>query len=258
MSFKIVILSRNKTSAQNIIDALDPSIQIDKIIIDPGANRKKIFINRIKKIGILAFLGQLMFRFIIIPYLNSSSKERKQELSASYLKNRPSAPLPPVEYIENINSREGSRLLNEVAPDAIVVVTRRIISKGTLTRVPIRFINIHDGIVPKYRGLFGAYWAMVSKDSAHCGATVHFIDQGLDTGPIIAQSNIIDTLTTEDNFTTYPILQFASALPLLNTALLDMANDRLQTIVRPSEVGKIRYVPTIWAYLSHRLSQGIK
>lgn len=258
MGFKIVILSRNKTSAQNVIEALDPSIQIAKIIIDPGASRKKIFTNRIKKIGIVAFIGQLLFRFIVMPYLNSSSNDRKRELSASYLKSRPSAPLPPVAYVENINSQEGSHLLNDLSPDAIVVVTRRIISKGTLDRVSARFINIHDGIIPKYRGLFGAYWAMVSGDRANCGATVHFIDQGLDTGPIIAQSNISDQLTAKDNFTTYAIHQFASALPLLNTALLDMAKHQLQTVERSLEVGKIRYIPTIWAYLANRIRKGIK
>ncbi|MGB6152732.1 MAG: formyl transferase [Pricia sp.] len=258
MSFRIVILSRNKASAQTVIEALDPSIQVVKVVVDPGASRKKIFTNRIKKIGVLAFFGQLLFRFIAMPYLNSSSKERKKELAEAYLKSRPSAPLPPVEYIDNINSQEGSRLLNDASPDAIVVVTRRIISKGTLTRVPVRFINIHDGIVPKYRGLFGAYWAMVSRDIENCGATVHFIDQGLDTGPIIAQSNIGDQLTDADNFTTYAMHQFASALPLLNNALLDMANDRLQTQPRSTEVGKIRYIPTLWTYLRHRIGKGIK
>lgn len=258
MSFKIVILSRNKASAKTVIDALDPSIEVVKIIVDPGASRKKIFTNRIKKIGVPAFVGQLLFRFIAMPYLNSSSKERKKEISASYLKSRPLAPLPPIESIENINSTEGSRMINDTESDAVVVVTRRIISKGTLTRVPIRFINIHDGIVPKYRGLFGAYWSMVAKDHKNCGATVHFIDQGLDTGPIIAQSNISDQLTDADNFTTYAMHQFASALPLLNKALLDMANDRLQTVPRSTEVGKIRYIPTLWAYLGHRIGKGIK
>jgi folate-dependent phosphoribosylglycinamide formyltransferase PurN len=257
-NFSIVILARGVPSAKQIIEALDPSIRIEKIIIDPGADRKRIFTKRIKKIGVLAFVGQLLFRFIVMPYLNSSSKERKQELSASYLKNRPKAPLPPVEHIDNVNSQKGSHLLNATAPNAIIVVTRRIISKGTLKRVSAPFINIHDGIVPKYRGLFGAYWAIVAGDLANCGATVHFIDQGLDTGPIIAQSNITDRLTAEDNFITYPIHQLASALPLLNKALLDMAHDRIATVERSLEVGKIRYIPTIWVYLSHRIGKGIK
>ena len=258
MSFKIVILSRNTSSAQTVIEALDPSIQVLKIIVDPGASRKKIFTKRIKKIGVIAFVGQLLFRFVIMPYLNFSSKERKNELSASYLKSRPTEALPPVEYIDSINSQEGSRLINDAKPNAVVVVTRRIISKGTLDRVNVRFINIHDGIVPKYRGLFGAYWSMVAQDPENCGATVHFIDQGLDTGPIIAQSNISEQLTSADNFTTYAMHQFASALPLLNNGLLDMANNRLQTVARSSEVGKIRYIPTIWAYMRHRISKGIK
>ena len=107
MSFRIVILSRNEASAQTVIEALDASIEVVKIIVDPGASRKKIFTNRIKKIGILAFVGQLLFRFMVMPYLNRRSTERKKELSASYLKNRPPAPLPPVAYIDTINSLKG-------------------------------------------------------------------------------------------------------------------------------------------------------
>ena len=258
MSFKIVILARNELSARYIIEALDPSIHVEKIVLDPGPDRKKLFIKRIKRIGILSFFGQLLFRFLVMPYLNSRSKKRKKELSDTYLKSRPKAPLPPVVRVENINSEKGSNLLNETEPNAIVVVTRRIISKATLNRVPRAFINIHDGIVPKYRGLFGAYWAMTEKDLEHCGATVHFIDAGLDTGPIIGQSNIINGLTEEDNFTTYPIHQLASALPLLNQGLLDMANNRLKTIPRPADVGKIRFGPTLWTYLVNRIGKGIK
>ncbi|NNE77786.1 MAG: hypothetical protein HKN31_12020, partial [Pricia sp.] len=244
--------------AQHVIEALDDRIHVVQVILDYGENRKKIFARRIRRIGLIAFFGQLMFRFIIVPYLRLSSKDRKEELYKTYARNRSQQPFPPVRHVDNINSAEGNQFLNSLDPTVVVVVSRRIISKRTLNRVKAKFINIHDGIVPRYRGLFGAYWAMVENDMENCGATVHFIDENLDTGTIIAQTNIRTRLTKEDNFFTYPLHQFASALPLLNQALLDIGNGRLSTQKTVLEVGKVRFVPTLWTYIMNMVRKGIK
>jgi methionyl-tRNA formyltransferase len=43
--------------------------------------------------------------------------------------------------------------------------------------------------------------------------TVHLLDEGIDTGPVVAQARVEPT--PDDNFATYPLLQLATALPLL-------------------------------------------
>jgi len=254
----IVIISGNESTAKHVIKALDRDIHIKKVIIDPGEKRSKILRKRIKRIGLFSFLGQLLFRFLMVPILHRTSKHRKAELIKSYTTNRTLEILPPFKNVANINSVEGNQTLKSLKPEAVVVVTRRIISKRTLNRIGVPFINIHDGIVPKYRGLFGAYWAMKNRDLENCGATVHLIDENLDTGPIIAQTNITDSLTDDDNFVTYPIHQFASALPLLNRALLDLSERKLTTHTNQMEVGEVRFIPTIWSYLHNRWMNGLK
>src|SRR5206468_1975891 len=72
----------------------------------------------------------------------------------------------------------------------------------------------------------GAYWALAENDATHCGVTVHLVDAGIDTGGILAQSQI--TPTARDNFATYGMLQTAIGLRLLRDVVLPrlLAGDR--------------------------------
>jgi methionyl-tRNA formyltransferase len=49
-------------------------------------------------------------------------------------------------------------------------------------------VNAHPGILPKYRGASCAEWAIFNGDPV--GVTVHFMDEGLDSGPIISTATL--------------------------------------------------------------------
>jgi methionyl-tRNA formyltransferase len=51
---------------------------------------------------------------------------------------------------------------------------------------PGRILNIHLGLSPYYRGAGTNFWPLVNGEPEYCGATIHFLDIGVDTGPIIA------------------------------------------------------------------------
>jgi len=128
-----------------------------------------------------------------------------------------------------------------------VVNGTRIISKKVLSSVACPFLNTHAGITPLYRGVHGGFWALANNDAAHCGASVHVVDAGIDTGGIVAQAMIYPT--TADNFATYPLLQLAAGLPLLAQAVDDVLAGRLQ--IRPAPAGPSRLWshPTLSQYL---------
>ena len=65
----------------------------------------------------------------------------------------------------------------------------RIIGKELLEAFPNRIVNIHPALLPNFPGLHGikdAYEAGVKET----GVTIHFVDSGVDTGPIIAQGKV--------------------------------------------------------------------
>lgn len=92
------------------------------------------------------------------------------------------------------------QLLQEKQIDWIVLAGyMRIVGKTLLSHYSNRILNIHPALLPSFPGLHGikdAYKYGVKVT----GVTVHFVDNGVDTGPIIAQEPVMilpeDTLET--------------------------------------------------------------
>ena len=65
----------------------------------------------------------------------------------------------------------------------------RIVGPQLLAAFPRRIINIHPSLLPKHRGLRAWEQALTAGDSV-AGCTVHYVDEGVDTGDIIAQAEV--------------------------------------------------------------------
>ncbi len=60
---------------------------------------------------------------------------------------------------------------------------------AAVLRLPrLGILNIHPSLLPAYRGPLPIFWQL--RDGAPTGATVHYMDEGLDTGDIAAQSDV--------------------------------------------------------------------
>ena len=62
----------------------------------------------------------------------------------------------------------------------------QLLDPGFLARFPARVINIHPALLPAFPGI-GAVEQALAQGVKVFGVTVHFVDEGVDTGPIIAQ-----------------------------------------------------------------------
>jgi len=63
----------------------------------------------------------------------------------------------------------------------------RILTPAFLEKFPLRVINIHPSLLPAFPGLNAQRQAW-EYGVKYSGCTVHFVDKGVDTGPIIAQA----------------------------------------------------------------------
>jgi methionyl-tRNA formyltransferase len=77
--------------------------------------------------------------------------------------------------------------LRAAAPDVIIVWSYSMILPAAVLAVP-RFgaVNVHTGLLPEYRGGHVLQWALINGER-ETGVTLHYIDEGIDTGPVIAQ-----------------------------------------------------------------------
>lgn len=78
-------------------------------------------------------------------------------------------------------------LLRKYGADTIVLAGfMRMVKKGLIQAFPHRIVNIHPALLPAFPGL--ASWKQALDYGAKvAGCTVHFVDEGMDTGPIIIQ-----------------------------------------------------------------------
>ena len=70
----------------------------------------------------------------------------------------------------------------------------RMVPPELIRTFPDRIVNIHPALLPDFggHGMFGmhVHRAVVESGATHSGATVHLVDEGYDTGPIVAQESV--------------------------------------------------------------------
>ena len=81
-------------------------------------------------------------------------------------------------------------LIDRYEPGLVVLAGfMRILTPGFVARYAGRMMNIHPSLLPKYRGLHTHQRALDAGDTEH-GASVHFVTDELDGGPLIVQARI--------------------------------------------------------------------
>jgi len=248
----VVLLGGDSESTWIVANEIERDIGLDAIIIEGQDSRVRLLRRRAYRIGVWAAIGQAVF-VIYSRLLEKYSKNRAVQIRVD---NRWSLNPPenvPVHRVPSVNSDENLSVLRILAPKIIVVNGTRIISKRILEGIGARFINMHAGITPKYRGVHGAYWALANGDAENAGVTIHLVDAGIDTGGILHQARIRPEPV--DNFCTYPLLQLAAGIPLLKLAIREALEGRLRVVTNGLS-SRLYYHPTIWTYLKNR-SRGV-
>jgi folate-dependent phosphoribosylglycinamide formyltransferase PurN len=251
----IVLLAGEWETTPVVYNFIKKNFEIEAAVIEQPVPRKNFLKKRIKKLGLKTVVGQVLFQLLIGKPLAKTSKRRISEILKTNKLSE--TPIPEIKTIKvpSVNSDECIQQLKDLSPDLIVVHGTRIISKKVLQSIQSKFINIHAGITPRYRGSHGAYWALANGDEDNCGVTVHLIDPGIDTGSILAQEKI--ERKEEDNFTTYPYLQLAEGLRLLKKAIEEIQSEEKPFIINNLD-SRLWHHPTLWGYLWKRLTKGIK
>ena len=86
-----------------------------------------------------------------------------------------------------INTPKDTQSITNSKPDLLIAYGCSIIREPLLSTFEGRFLNVHLGLSPYYRGSGTNYWPLVNYEPEYVGATFMYIDAGIDTGEIIHQ-----------------------------------------------------------------------
>jgi len=85
--------------------------------------------------------------------------------------------------VDSLNSSDGLEAVRALQPDLAIHAGAGIL-RATLLAIPrLGTLNAHMGLLPHYRGMNVAEWAALAAGPVGC--TVHLVDPGIDTGPIL-------------------------------------------------------------------------
>ena len=99
----------------------------------------------------------------------------------------------PIHQPATLKNEEARRLVEQLAPDLLVVVAYgKLLPPWLLTLPRYGAVNLHASLLPLYRGAAPIQWAMANGD-AETGVCSMKLDEGLDTGPVYAcEKTVID------------------------------------------------------------------
>lgn len=123
--------------------------------------------------------------------LVASDRESAPALAFAAQRGIPTAVIKPKDYADRAtwDVALAERVAN-VGPDLVVLAGfMRIVGAPILARFPHRIVNVHPALLPAFPGTDGPAQA-IAKGVRIAGCTVHLVDAGVDTGPILAQAAV--------------------------------------------------------------------
>ncbi len=103
-------------------------------------------------------------------------------------------------FTDSIKSKKSFEVISDFKPDLFLVVAYgQILPERILSLPKIAPVNVHFSLLPKYRGPIPVNASLLNGDKK-TGTTLMFMDKGMDTGDILAMSELEISIT--DNATT--------------------------------------------------------
>lgn len=175
---KVVILTNNGSEyGKRLIDALVKrglSIETVVVINQPLSYHVKLFGYVRKRVGLVEAL------FFSVREVLRSIWKRLSEKPLSY------GQFPvSVQFADGTNTPNTELILRTIQPDLLILAQTGIVRKNILVIPTVGTWNAHPGILPHYRGIDCYKWAIWNEEYDKIGATLHWVNAGVDTGNII-------------------------------------------------------------------------
>lgn len=98
--------------------------------------------------------------------------------------------IPIINLEKRINNKKSIDLIKSYKPDLLISIAGNQIFKKPIIELASKgCLNLHTALLPKYRGLMPTFWVLKNNEK-ETGVSVFFVDEGIDSGPIVVQKRI--------------------------------------------------------------------
>ena len=138
-------------------------------------------------------------------------------------------------------------------PDIIINQSMSILKSKLLSIPKIGTLNRHNALLPKNRGRLTPFWVLY-KNEKKTGVSIHFVEEGIDSGDIVIQEEFPVTKKDTFNSLVKKNYKIAGKAMLKALALIDSGNAKL--ITNEDKIATYNTTPSIkqaWKYRNKRL-----
>lgn len=239
---KIVILTSERPHNIWLVNQLLAHHDVAAIVIErrPLALKTEDKVERrsrmVRKYGLLRTINKLLYNQLRARFL---ARPGGETIRASFFPD--GSPVAysrevPTVIVPNVNDARCIEFVKQHSPELIAVCGTGVLKPEVFTLAPKGTVNIHTGITPEYRSADPIFWALYMGEPEKVGATVHYIDRGIDTGPIIHQESV--PVYADDTLATIYVRCVRKGAQLYKRALADIQNGSVRTIDKSHVKGR--------------------
>jgi methionyl-tRNA formyltransferase len=187
---RIVVITQDEPfylaeSLKHLIEIMPKHSQIVGCVVSDVSpfGKKENFIQKAKKT--YDIFGLRFFIHYSLKFINSKLQSSKK--ISNILNN---FDIDRIVLSKHINHSESVQSIKKYDPDLLIsILGNQIFKEPIISLAPKGCLNLHTALLPKYRGLMPTFWVM-KNDEEYTGVSVFFVDEGIDSGPIVVQEKV--------------------------------------------------------------------
>ncbi len=187
---KVVFLARAGIHVTWLAGKLEENGVIDAVIFESGAPARRRKLKRHFATAPWNWPSRVLDLISLLRLGRESQRYLAQVLPSSVAPQK-----IPIYRCEDANEESVKTLLTELKPDLVLIYGTAILKTSTLKLAPL-FLNIHGGLVPKYRNVHSEFWALTDGQPQEIGTSILYVTPGIDAGPIALQRAIDSSKVT--------------------------------------------------------------
>lgn len=187
---KIIVITQNEPFylAENLRYLLNILPSHSKVVgcvvadVSPFGKKETFFKKAKRTYNIFGFR---FFSYYAFKYVSSKLNSQKNIFKVLQENN-----IVSIKLEESINRPNSVRKIKELKPDLLIsILGNQIFKNPIISLAPKGCLNLHTALLPKYRGLMPTFWVL-KNDEEKTGVSVFFVDEGIDSGPIVIQKEV--------------------------------------------------------------------